>query len=224
MGKIILAAFLILLAIYLGSAIYGAGDIDELSSGLLLSLIIVTSIVFLFSASLLLVSVASAVKQGTTAKNIVVCLDGTWNEPGTTDFGYLAETNVFKLFNLLKGNPPASTTMPIDARSTWTTSSFPNRSPSITTAWATSLKNSELGQLFGGAFGLGAEAIVQRAYLDVWCACIGLAIGYSSSVLAEVLLLPGFWLGPSTGAALPRACGRCAYLGDIGQFGCRPKG
>ena len=33
------------------------------------------------------------------ARNLVVCCDGTWNDPGDEDDGVLAPTNVFRLFN-----------------------------------------------------------------------------------------------------------------------------
>lgn len=33
-------------------------------------------------------------------KNIVVCLDGIWNQPSTKDFGHLAETSDLKLFTM----------------------------------------------------------------------------------------------------------------------------
>jgi len=37
-------------------------------------------------------------------KNIVVCLDGTSNTPDDSDLGLLAQTNVFKLFRMLKAD------------------------------------------------------------------------------------------------------------------------
>ena len=45
-------------------------------------------------------------------KNLVVCCDGTWNDPGNRDDGEPAPTNVFKLFNavdLETSNPPQLT-------------------------------------------------------------------------------------------------------------------
>jgi len=116
---------------------------------------------------------SSVVNQG---KNIVVCLDGTWNEPGTTEYGHTAETNVLKLFKLLKGelrqgkrykqyNSNQYKELQDKANDT--------RTPDVKQiafyyhGVGNKMENSEIGQVFGGAFGMGASAIVDRAYLDV---------------------------------------------------------
>ena len=112
-------------------------------------------------------------KQG---KNIVVCLDGTWNEPGTTEYGHAAETNVLKLFKLLKGELKQG-----KRSKQYNSSQYKEHSDGKKVEANTSVKqiafyyhgvgnkmeNSEIGQVFGGAFGMGASAIVDRAYLDV---------------------------------------------------------
>jgi hypothetical protein len=45
----------------------------------------------------------------TMTKRLVVCCDGTWNNPQQEDNGLPAPTNVFKLFNALAGQGPAAT-------------------------------------------------------------------------------------------------------------------
>ncbi len=171
--KIILAAFLVLLGIGLGYVVFMHGyevrnRADDIVPFILaLFLTGATFIAFLLSAYLLVASAASTVKQGTTAKNIVVCLDGTWNEPGTTDFGYLAETNVFKLFKLLKGKTSRRHFNANQGKEYLDDKQFSKQIAFYYHGVGNKFENSELGQLFGGVFGMGAEAIVQRAYLDV---------------------------------------------------------
>lgn len=101
------------------------------------------------------------------AKNIVVCLDGTWNQPGQKDFDHVAVTNVFKLFRMCKGTA---------SRAHYHASQFKVYGDDETgikqialyyQGVGNKLDNSELGQMLGGGFGLGASAIVERAYLDV---------------------------------------------------------
>jgi len=114
-----------------------------------------------------LVSQTRSKPQAQHAKNIVVCLDGTWNQPGQTDFAREAVTNVFKLFRMCKGSA---------SRESYHASQFkvyadPNTGTKQIALYyqgvGNKLDNSELGQLLGGGFGLGASAIVERAYLDV---------------------------------------------------------
>jgi uncharacterized protein (DUF2235 family) len=126
----------------------------------------------LFSQSLR--SGNSEVKLG---KNIVVCLDGTWNEPGTTEYGHVAETNVLKLFKLLKGELKQGKRY--KQYNTSQCKEYPdskkieaNAQPVKQIAFyyrgvGNTMENSEFGQVLGGAFGMGAIAIVERAYLDV---------------------------------------------------------
>jgi hypothetical protein len=114
-----------------------------------------------------LVSQTRATPQADHAKNIVVCLDGTWNQPGQTDFAREAVTNVFKLFRMCKG---------VATRENYHASQFKVYADPITgrkqiafyyQGVGNKLDNSELGQLLGGGFGFGASAIVERAYLDI---------------------------------------------------------
>jgi uncharacterized protein (DUF2235 family) len=100
------------------------------------------------------------------AKNIVVCLDGTWNQPGQKDFDHVAVTNVYKLFRMCKGSA---------SRAHYNASQFKvygegtgvKQVALYYQGVGNKLDNSELGQMLGGGFGLGASAIVERAYLDV---------------------------------------------------------
>ena len=41
-------------------------------------------------------------------RHLVVCCDGTWNDPNNEDDGTLAPTNVFKLFNAVDLSRPKS--------------------------------------------------------------------------------------------------------------------
>jgi len=109
-------------------------------------------------------------------KNIVVCLDGTWNHPGQTDFGYLAQTNVFKLFETLKGEKITKHSHNANQYKEYVQSGLPpenklDDSPTQLGFYyhgvGNKVENSQIGQVVGGAFGMGADAIVDRAYLDL---------------------------------------------------------
>lgn len=104
-------------------------------------------------------------------KNIVMCLDGTWNYPGQTDFGHPAQTNVFKLFTMLKqrtGRDAGATRHHASLFKRCTgTDAERDQVAFYYNGVGNMIENSQLGQLFGGAFGMGAAAIVERAYLDV---------------------------------------------------------
>ncbi len=100
-------------------------------------------------------------------KNIVVCLDGTSNTPDQVERGLAAQTNVYKLFSMLK---------PVDASGIVPFGTF---DASITKRYAekqfafyytgvgNKFETSAIGQMVGGATGMGASDIVERAYLDV---------------------------------------------------------
>ncbi len=101
-------------------------------------------------------------------KNIVVCFDGTGNEPGTTDLGSPAETNVYKLFKMLKGAPPlAHNNASLCKVYRDDDKTFAKQIAFYYNGVGTKAENSQLIFLMGGAFGLGASGIVERAYLDV---------------------------------------------------------
>jgi hypothetical protein len=119
----------------------------------------------------------SGSREARQGKNIVVCLDGTWNEPGTTEYGHVAETNVLKLFKLLKGELKQGKRYKQYNSSQCKEHSDSNRIEANAQSVkqlafyyhgvGNKMENSEIGQVFGGAFGMGASAIVDRAYLDV---------------------------------------------------------
>ncbi len=100
-------------------------------------------------------------------KNIVVCLDGTSNTPDQVERGLAAQTNVYKLFSMLK---PADASGIVD---------YGTFDASITKRYAekqfafyytgvgNKFETSAIGQIVGGATGMGASDIVERAYLDV---------------------------------------------------------
>ncbi len=105
--------------------------------------------------------------RGNAPKNIVVCLDGTTNTPDQMEGGRLAQTNVFKLFKMLKS----------DARSTEAQTSNYNASISkrygdkqlglYYSGVGNKFEYNPIVQMLGGAGGLGAADVVDRAYLDV---------------------------------------------------------
>ena len=104
-------------------------------------------------------------------KNIVVCLDGTWNQPGAKDFGATAETNVYKLFRTLKGTRPRGRKARVRYHANQVREYPDDKTPKQVGFYyhgvGNTVENSQVGQVMGGAFGLGADAIVQRAYLDI---------------------------------------------------------
>jgi len=100
-------------------------------------------------------------------KNIVICLDGTWNHPGQTDWGYLAQTNVFKLFDSLQETEGVPAGHHNAARCKRYGAEGERQVAFYYNGVGNKVENSWLGQKIGGAFGLGAEAIKERAYLDV---------------------------------------------------------
>ncbi len=106
---------------------------------------------------------------GRRPKNIVICLDGTWNHPGQTDWGHLAQTNVFKLFDSLQETPDADQGHFNAARCKryLGEEAVEKQVAFYYHGVGNKIENSVLGEKIGGAFGLGAEAIKERAYLDV---------------------------------------------------------
>ncbi|NOZ10191.1 MAG: DUF2235 domain-containing protein [Gammaproteobacteria bacterium] len=98
-----------------------------------------------------------------TPKNIVVCIDGTWNHPGQRDYGYLAQTNVFKLWASLKGK----LTNKYQPNANLCKRYGEKQVGFYYHGVGNAIENSAIGMAFGGAFGFGAEAIKQRAYLDI---------------------------------------------------------
>lgn len=127
----------------------------------------ISIVVMLVVHAYALVSQSESEPVANHGKNIVVCLDGTWNQPGQKDFGYLAETNVFKLFMMLKGTTSPKHYNASRCKEYLDENQFAKQIAFYYHGVGNTLENSELGQLLGGVFGMGADAIVARAYLDV---------------------------------------------------------
>jgi uncharacterized protein (DUF2235 family) len=100
-------------------------------------------------------------------KNIVVCIDGTNNTPDQVELGLLAQTNVFKLFKMLKADK-----QPTIARNAHFDASLSKRYANRQIAFyytgvGNKFDNDPIVQALGLAAGAGAGGIVQRAYLDI---------------------------------------------------------
>ena len=106
-------------------------------------------------------------------KNIVVCLDGTNNTPGQRELGRISQTNVLKLFDMLKQDRQEGAKL---------TAHVPENGQfdaTLTKRYGTkqiafyysgvgnAIENSPILDALGLATGLGADSIVDRAYLDI---------------------------------------------------------
>src|SRR5262249_7368258 len=101
------------------------------------------------------------------SKNIVVCLDGTSNTPDQYELGLLAQTNVFKLFKMLKADKQRSKvrTRQFDAT---LFKRYANRQVAFYySGVGNKFDNDPILQNLGLATGAGASGIIERAYLDV---------------------------------------------------------
>lgn len=100
-------------------------------------------------------------------KNIVVCLDGTSNTPDQEERGLSSQTNVFKLFAMLKPDGDGGI-LPYGTFDASIAKRYGDKQLALYyTGVGNKFESSALGQLIGGATGLGASDIVERAYLDV---------------------------------------------------------
>jgi Uncharacterized alpha/beta hydrolase domain (DUF2235) len=100
-------------------------------------------------------------------KNIVVCIDGTSNTPDQYELGLLAQTNVFKLFKMLKADKQRGTIRKglFDAT---LFKRYANRQIAFYySGVGNKFDNDPILQYLGLATGAGASGIVERAYLDV---------------------------------------------------------
>ena len=159
-NSIAIAVVLGLLAASLVFGMWARARVDPYSIG-------IAAILALTTRGILRQSLRSDRHGTSPSKNIVMCLDGTWNQPGARDFGLLAETNVYKLFTALKGKRTRART---NARQCKEYLDHQQRVRQIGFYYhgvGNSVENSQIGQGLGGAFGMGADAIVERAYLDV---------------------------------------------------------
>ena len=100
-------------------------------------------------------------------KNIVVCLDGTSNTPDQLEKGMSAQTNVFKLFGMLKSDKGGSFAGGDQFDATLCKSYKDRQVALYYTGIGNKYDNDPLLGTIGQATGLGATGIVERAYLDV---------------------------------------------------------
>ena len=111
--------------------------------------------------------------SGKVPKNIVVCLDGTNAAPGQKEFGRIAQTNVLKLFDMLKQDPSQASVInalipskgQFDA--TLTKRYGEKQIAFYYSGVGNAIENSPILDGLGLATGLGADSIVDRAYLDI---------------------------------------------------------
>ena len=109
----------------------------------------------------------SAAWTSSKPKNIVICLDGTSNTPDQMEMGFLAQTNVFKLFSMLKADKQGAV-VPTGHFDASLCKRYGARQIGLYYAGVgNKYDNDPLLQTFGMAMGMGAGDIVERAYLDL---------------------------------------------------------
>jgi Uncharacterized alpha/beta hydrolase domain (DUF2235) len=109
----------------------------------------------------------SAAWTARAPKNIVVCLDGTSNTPDQMEMGFLAQTNVFKLFKMLKADK-ASMFVPLGQFDASLCKRYGEKQIGLYYAGVGNKYDSDpILQTLGMATGKGAADIVERAYLDL---------------------------------------------------------
>lgn len=105
--------------------------------------------------------------SGKKPKNIVICLDGTSNTPDQYDMGLSAQTNVFKLFKLLKADKPGSFA-PTGRFDATLCKTYQDKQVALYyTGIGNTFDNDPVIGTLSQATGLGASGIVERAYLDL---------------------------------------------------------
>ncbi len=115
----------------------------------------------------------SDVWSSDTRKNIVVCLDGTGQTTGQTEMGRTTQTNVLKLFGMLKQDKSKGALLnalvPPGGRFDATLSKrYQDKQIAFYySGVGNTIENSPILDVLGSATGLGAASIVDRAYLDV---------------------------------------------------------
>ncbi|MGL4396180.1 MAG: phospholipase effector Tle1 domain-containing protein [Hyphomicrobium sp.] len=99
-------------------------------------------------------------------KYIVICLDGTSNTPDQIERGFAAQTNVYKLFNMLRSTEGSyAPTGEFDAS---LCKRYGERQLGLYYAGVgNKYDNNPLLEVFGLATGMGADDIIERAYLDL---------------------------------------------------------
>lgn len=100
-------------------------------------------------------------------KNIVICIDGTSNNPDQVDQGFAATTNVYKLFRMLKSDKQEMFE-PGDVLNASLCKRYDGKQLGLYYAGVgNQFDNDPLLGFFGLATGLGSEELVERAYLDL---------------------------------------------------------
>jgi uncharacterized protein (DUF2235 family) len=106
--------------------------------------------------------------SSTESKNIVVCLDGTTNTPDQFESGRLAQTNVFKLFKMLKSDVGKPDNLPVRAFNASLSKRYANKQIGLYySGVGNKFEYDPIVQTLGGATGLGAAGVVDKAYLDI---------------------------------------------------------
>jgi hypothetical protein len=106
--------------------------------------------------------------SGSKPKNIVVCLDGTSNTPDQLDMGFLAQTNVFKLFRMLKADDKGGTFAPTGRFDATLCKIYGDKQIGLYySGIGNTYDNSPIVDTLSQATGLGASGIIERAYLDL---------------------------------------------------------
>lgn len=101
-------------------------------------------------------------------KNIVVCFDGTTNTPDQYEFGQLAQTNVYKLFDMLKADERSARTFNPKSFNATISKRYENKQIAFYySGVGNRFENNPIVQVLGGATGMGSDQVVERAYLDV---------------------------------------------------------
>lgn len=105
--------------------------------------------------------------SGARPKNIVVCLDGTSNTPDQQEMGFLSQTNVFKLFKMLKADK-SGTFAPTGRFNATLCKTYDDKQIGLYfTGIGNKFDNDPVVGMLSQATGMGASGIIERAYLDV---------------------------------------------------------
>ena len=100
-------------------------------------------------------------------KYIVVCLDGTSNTPDQMEMGFIAHTNVFKLFRMLKADKQGMF-VPTEQFDASLCKRYGDKQIGFYYAGVgNKYDNDPIVQVLGLATGKGAADVVERAYLDI---------------------------------------------------------
>lgn len=105
--------------------------------------------------------------SGTRRKSIVLLLDGTSNTPDQVEMGFLAQTNVFKLFRMLKSDKRGAFAPEGKFDATLCKVYDDRQIAFYYTGIGNKYDNDPVVGTLAQATGMGAGGIVERAYLDL---------------------------------------------------------